>query len=163
MAAEKNIQIKQHNGIDWDSLFPKTKASIVMLNDGSTVESKIASILSTLASKVEQSDINTAIANLVDSSPSTLDTLNELAAALNDDPNFATTITNQLSNKVDKVAGKGLSTNDFTTALLNKLNGLPSSVYSKTEVDNLITSAGTGIVVSPDEPEDASMWFEELN
>lgn len=31
---------------------------------------------------------------------------------------------NNVTNKVDKVAGKGLSTNDFTTTLLNKLNGI---------------------------------------
>jgi len=40
-----------------------------------------------------------AIAALVASSPATLDTLNELAAALGDDPNFATTITNALAGK----------------------------------------------------------------
>lgn len=48
-------------------------------------------------------DLNTviasAIAAVVDSSPATLDTLNELAAALGDDPNFATTVLNQLSGK----------------------------------------------------------------
>jgi len=42
---------------------------------------------------------STAAANLIDSAPATLDTLNELAAALGDDPNFATTITNSLSGK----------------------------------------------------------------
>ena len=41
--------------------------------------------------------IAAAIASLVDSSPGTLDTLNELAAALGDDPNFATTVTNSIS------------------------------------------------------------------
>lgn len=44
---------------------------------------------------------DTAIANLVNTAPSTLDTLNELAAALGDDPNFATTISNQLANKAN--------------------------------------------------------------
>lgn len=39
------------------------------------------------------------IAAIVDSSPATLDTLNELAAALGDDPDFATTITNALAGK----------------------------------------------------------------
>nr|WP_089552810.1 prophage tail fiber N-terminal domain-containing protein [Escherichia coli] len=39
------------------------------------------------------------LAALVDSSPETLDTLNELAAALGGDPNFATTITNALAGK----------------------------------------------------------------
>ena len=47
-------------------------------------------------------NINTAVSNLVDSAPSTLNTLNELAAALGDDANFSTTITNSLSNKVNK-------------------------------------------------------------
>lgn len=36
----------------------------------------------------------------------------------------ADTLAGLLGNKVDKVSGKGLSTNDFTTALLNKLNGI---------------------------------------
>ncbi len=39
------------------------------------------------------------LAALVDSSPEVLDTLNELAAALGNDPNFATTITNALAGK----------------------------------------------------------------
>ena len=40
-----------------------------------------------------------AIANLSDSAPSTLDTLNELAAALGDDANFSTTVTNSIAAK----------------------------------------------------------------
>jgi microcystin-dependent protein len=47
----------------------------------------------------EQTDtaIATAVSNLVDSSPSVLDTLNELSAALNDDPNFSTTVATALA------------------------------------------------------------------
>lgn len=45
--------------------------------------------------------VDDAIAALIDSSPATLDTLNELAAALGDDPNFATTITTALGLKLD--------------------------------------------------------------
>lgn len=40
-----------------------------------------------------------AVASIVDSAPSTLNTLNELAAALNDDASFATTVTNALAQK----------------------------------------------------------------
>ncbi|AKJ72571.1 tail fiber protein [Gordonia phage GMA2] len=43
--------------------------------------------------------VNNAVAALVDGSPGALDTLNELAAALGDDPNFATTMTNALAAK----------------------------------------------------------------
>jgi microcystin-dependent protein len=47
----------------------------------------------------EQTDtaIATAVSNLVDSAPSVLDTLNELSAALNDDPNFSTTVATALA------------------------------------------------------------------
>ena len=49
-----------------------------------------------------KSYVDTSISNLVDAAPGTLDTLNELAAALGDDPNFATTITNSIATKVSK-------------------------------------------------------------
>jgi ubiquitin-protein ligase len=54
-----------------------------------------------LASKATPADISTAISNLVDTSPATLNTLNELAAALGDDPNFATTVSTQIGLKED--------------------------------------------------------------
>jgi microcystin-dependent protein len=41
--------------------------------------------------------ISTAVSNLVDSAPAMLDTLNELSAALNDDPNFSTTVATALA------------------------------------------------------------------
>jgi hypothetical protein len=46
--------------------------------------------------------IASAVSDLVASSPETLDTLNELAAALGDDPNFATTIATDIGTKVSK-------------------------------------------------------------
>ena len=49
--------------------------------------------------------VDDEIADLVDSSPSTLDTLNELAAALDDDPNFATTVTNSIATKLPLAGG----------------------------------------------------------
>lgn len=70
--------------------------------------------------------ISRAINGLMNGAPGALDTLKELADAMGNDPNFAATLTNKLSGKVDKITGKGLSTEDFTTALLNKLNGIAS-------------------------------------
>ena len=52
-----------------------------------------------------QTYVNTAVSNLVDSAPATLDTLNELAAALGDDPNFATTVTNSIATKLPLAGG----------------------------------------------------------
>jgi hypothetical protein len=45
--------------------------------------------------------VNTAISNLVDAAPGLLDTLNEIAAAIGDDANFATTITSALATKLN--------------------------------------------------------------
>lgn len=56
-----------------------------------------------------------AIASLIDSSPEALNTLNELAQALGNDPNFATTITNALAGKQP------------LNALLTALSGLTTS------------------------------------
>lgn len=49
--------------------------------------------------------LQAAIAALLNSAPGALDTLNELAAALGNDPNFATTILNLLAGKFDKTGG----------------------------------------------------------
>jgi hypothetical protein len=55
----------------------------------------------TYADNAASSASAAAVSYLVDSAPSTLDTLNELAAALGDDANFASTVTTALGNKLD--------------------------------------------------------------
>src|SRR6056300_1756975 len=56
--------------------------------------------------------VDTEISGLVDSAPAALDTLNELAAALGDDANFSTTVTNSIAAKLP-LAG-GTMTGDIT-------------------------------------------------
>ena len=53
---------------------------------------------------VNKKYVDTKISGLVDSAPETLDTLNELAAALGDDPNFATTVATNIGKKADQTA-----------------------------------------------------------
>lgn len=56
-----------------------------------------------------QSYTDTAINNLVDGAPGLLNTLNEIAAAINDDANYFTTITNSINTKQDALtAGNGI-------------------------------------------------------
>ena len=50
--------------------------------------------------------VSTAVANVVDSAPGALDTLNELAAALGDDANFSTTVTNSIATKLPLAGGQ---------------------------------------------------------
>lgn len=54
-------------------------------------------------------------------------------------------ITDKLSIKVDKVDGKGLSTNDYTTAEKNKLSGIDTGA-NKTTVDSVLSTTSTNPV-----------------
>ncbi|HMA77644.1 MAG TPA: hypothetical protein VKP88_00715, partial [Candidatus Paceibacterota bacterium] len=65
--------------------------------------------------------VDTEVSSLVDSAPGALDTLNELAAALGDDANFSTTVTNSIATKVAK-AGDTMS-GDLAMGS-NKVTGL---------------------------------------
>lgn len=53
--------------------------------------------------------VSALLAMVVDSAPGTLDTLNELAAALGDDANFATTVTNALATKASLTGAETLT------------------------------------------------------
>jgi hypothetical protein len=74
--------------------------------------------------------VQTAVSNLVDAAPGTLDTLNELAAALGDDPNFATTVSTNIGTKVSK-AGDTM-TGTLTTRAIAMQNYALSGVGSLT-------------------------------
>ena len=74
-----------------------------------------------------QAAIDAAITSLLDGAPNALDTLNELAAALGDDPNFATSIATQLAAKANSAdvwtkTEVGDVTTDFVAAFENTLN-----------------------------------------
>ena len=75
--------------------------------------------------------VSTAISNLVDSSPSALNTLNELAAALGDDANFSTTVTNSIATKLPLAGGTMTGTlilaGDDTDVLIETKNTSASS------------------------------------
>ena len=59
----------------------------------------------TTNSYATESYVTTAVSNLIDAAPASLDTLNELAAALNDDANFATTVTDSIATKLPLAGG----------------------------------------------------------
>lgn len=64
--------------------------------------------------------VDNSISGLVDSAPNALDTLNELAAALNDDANFATTVTTALSAKANSADLATVATSGSYNDLSNK-------------------------------------------
>ena len=73
---------------------------------------------------------STIVAAITDSAPGTLDTLNELAAALGDDANFSTTITNSIATKADT---SSLST-VATSGLYNDLTSRPTISVSGSDL-----------------------------
>lgn len=104
------------------------------------------------------------ISALVDASPDALNTLNELAAALGDDPNFATTITNSIATKLAKAAISAVTgtaagdadkvpslllfstwVNDFTSYLNLRIqkSEMPTSGYLKGGAGGVPTSSTT--------------------
>jgi len=75
----------------------------VSIKDGVTATTQAQSDNSTKLSTTAY--VRTAIADLVDSSPAALNTLNELAAALGDDANFSTTVNNNIAAKLPLAGG----------------------------------------------------------
>lgn len=94
--------------------------------------------------------VRTEISNLVSSAPTTLDTLNELASALGNDPNFATTITNNLATKVnrsgDTMTGNLTVPSGYFTYLNINNNTVGGS--SALAVNGSITTQGQGVNAS---------------
>ena len=91
-----------------------------------------------------RSAISTEVANLVDSAPAALDTLNELAAALGDDANFSATVTTSLAGKASNAA--------FQSALANTniyiATKLDSSSYTTADVQSKAALANTNSYIA---------------
>jgi hypothetical protein len=97
--------------------------------------------------------VSTQISNLVSSAPAALDTLNELAAALGDDANFSTTMTNALAGKLSTTHDMTLTLNGdasgsatftnmgnatLTVTIADDSHNHDGRYYTETEVNNLL-------------------------
>jgi len=99
----------------------------------------------TISDLATETYVDTAVSDLVDSSPATLNTLNELAAALGDDPNFATTTANSIGTKLPLAGGTltgGLTgtTASFSGSITASGN---SNSFGNTTIAALSASTGT--------------------
>ncbi len=77
--------------------------------------------------------VDTKVADLVNSAPEALNTLGELATALENHEDAYDALLEIVGGKVDKVDGKGLSTNDFTNEYKNKLDNLDDIVVEESD------------------------------
>jgi len=87
--------------------------------------------------------VATAIANLVASAPSTLDTLNEIATALGNDPNFSATITAALGNRLRLDASGSYSGGQQAQGRSNLGLGSAATLNAGTGANNLVQLDGS--------------------
>jgi len=84
---------------------------------------------------------------IVDAAPSTLDTLNELAAALGDDANFSTTVTNSIANKLPLAGGTITGDVSFTNGNKAVFGGTGNGeleIYAHSTNNNVYISENGG-------------------
>lgn len=107
------------------------------------------------------------IALLMNNSSEAVDSIMELATAMEENADVVAALNDAIGTKVDKVSGKGLSTNDYTTTEKNKLSGIASgaqvnqnafsnvkvgdtTIAADTTTDTLTLVAGSNITLTPD-------------
>lgn len=137
----------KNNKLVWDAILNKpelmTKAQVQL-----ALEENYQISHNEYLDAIENSNVNfskskiytdTKISNLVNASPEALDTLNELASALGNDPNFSTTVMQEIGKKANKIHQHeikditnfptSLPANGGTSTNSNQLGGFPSSYF----------------------------------
>ena len=89
--------------------------------------------------------VDAEVSALVDAAPATLDTLNELAAAINDDANFSTTITNSIATKLPLAGGTMSGAIDMGT---NKVTNAADPTAAQDLATKAYTDQQDGLQVS---------------
>jgi hypothetical protein len=143
------IQLRRDTSANWTSANPtlfsgeigfETNTGKFKIGNGSTVwsgldyfvggEIDLSAYLTTLSASSTYATITSlnsgivsasaaAVAYLVDSAPGALDTLNELAAAINDDSSYATTVTNALASKASLSGTETLTNKTISGGTVN--------------------------------------------
>ncbi|MCM1275448.1 MAG: hypothetical protein NC299_08785 [Lachnospiraceae bacterium] len=100
-----------------------------------TLAAALTEIYESLGAKADTDTMNTAIsteiAKIVGGAPETADTLKELFDLFEEHKDAAELLNAAVAGKVDKEDGKGLSANDFTNELKDKLNGIPDGITAE--------------------------------
>jgi hypothetical protein len=132
ITAKLNLKVDKVNGkgLSTNDYTTTEKNKLAGIATGATKTVVDTALSSSSTNPVQNKVVNTAISNL-----------NTLVG----DTAVSTQITNAVANKVDKVSGKGLSTNDYTTAEKNKLSGIDTGA-NKTIVDSVLSTTSTNPV-----------------
>ena len=133
-------------------LYPKTAANNVFLQSGTDVETAMTTMPTT---ETVEGLISAAIDALIDGAPATYDTLKEISDWIATHQSEYAALIAAIAGKVDKVEGKGLSTEDYTTAEKTKLAGIEASANNYT-LPAATTSALGGVKVGSNLAVDAN-------
>ncbi len=116
------------------------------------------------ANRYADEKIAAKITELINGAPTTLDTLKEIADEMQKNEGVVETLNSAIGNKVDKVAGKGLSEADFTNTEKTKLAGIAANANNYTHPSShaasMITQDSTHRFVSDTEK---STWNAKLD
>ena len=137
-------------------LYPKTVAENVFAASGTDLETLLTTIPTT---ETVNGLISDAIDDLINGAPATYDTLKEIADWIATHQSEYEALIAAIAGKVDKVEGKGLSTEDYTTAEKTKLAGIEANANNYTLPtatasalggvkvgDNLAIDSSTGVL-----------------
>lgn len=137
----------------------KTGAKNIIVDEtsGETLDTRLATLASDISAAVAggitptevDAKISAAIDALIADAPEAYNTLKEISDYISTHEDAYTALNAAIGNKVDKVEGKGLSTNDLTDALLAKLNGIQEGAtkVEKSDTNGNVKINGTETVV----------------
>lgn len=124
------------DSIDWGNIQNKPSVFTPATHNHSYNDLTDKPVIPSIVGLAKETYVDTKVAEIVDSAPETLNTLQELATALGNDPNFATTVARQIGEKagteyVNTELGKKVNTegyvateNSYTTVEKTKLQGI---------------------------------------
>lgn len=126
-------------------------------DSGAVIDDGVISTLTVWSSDKTDAEIDARIAALVDAAPGALDTLNELAEALGNDPNFATTVTNNIASKVSLTGNEtiaGVKTFSSAPVVPNNSFAIGKVTGLQTALDGKLNSvvAGTNVTIDNTDP-----------
>lgn len=136
------ILLRRGTAAQWSSANPilgtgelgiETDTLKIKIGNGTSTWTQLTSY-----ANVTPSQLTSEINNLINAAPSTLDTLNELAAAINNDASFSTTVNNLLNGKVSKSGG------DIITAATASTTPLAIKAAASQTADLLVWQNNSG-------------------
>ena len=109
------------NSVDWSNITSTPNvldsADVVSIVDSAHVNARVD-----LSSYATTTYVDNQITSTIDGAPGALDTLNELAAAINDDASFAATVTQQITELPDSAQVSTIITSTVNQTFVNNLN-----------------------------------------